>query len=222
MVVTTCLTEFVNKNGPHVRRIISFKTQKKDKPFLDDMCQDFYYYMVRYRTLNGFNMASANPNKDQHAAYTTWIFTAICNFLANKRRSKERKTEKVILNESSLSGRNSYSSAPDMDRARSMDSLYLRSGERMSPDDDTEVESFAVLGEFIKFLELEEPDSNMRNRLVDMLSLASTGLTGKEISRKIGMSTSYVSLLRAKARPIWDDFESLNGKALRRMVSVSQ
>ncbi len=209
MVVTSCPKEFFLKNQKDVKRIISFHTKRSEKDFLDDMAGEFYLYMLKYRTLESFKMASANPLKCMQKAFQTWIYTAICNFLANQSKSKARKTEKLMIPDHKLSFRKDKSVKDvtdflDYRTRKDPDSMTFYAGS-LSRDEE---ESHALLEDFLDFIEdTDEGDELTRGRMKDTVRMAFSGMTGRQISEQIGMSSSFVSLMKGQARKKWSEFE---------------
>lgn len=221
MVVTDCPTEFVLKNEKHVKRIISFHCRRNDKQFLDDMSQEFYLYMLKYKTLEKFKMASANPLKCREKAYVTWIYTAICNFLANQAKSKARKTEKIMIPFSTVSRSTAAKTSDptkssvgylDTKASEHTASMSIYSGSFCS----SEEESHELLNDFLKFIEeSEDVEGLVKDRIKDTLKMTFSGMTGKQISEQIGMSSSYVSITKCAARKKWGEFERrINGEGI--------
>jgi hypothetical protein len=206
VVVVQNIEDFARLNQGDVFRIISFETRISEKEKIEDLVQDFMLYAVRYDSVGGFRPSKANQNKTLQKAFETWMYTCIMNFLSNKKKSKEYKTESASVSERDLL-KNHKESIPDiLTRIKARGEkreIYL--GSHFMDEEDKRVRTRVSKTLKTILSGREDIKSGTRDRILRVLEGSFDGLSGSELASKEGVSGAYISSLKGKIKEVITD-----------------
>ena len=193
------IEDFQKENSKDLRKIIAHKTKGcvRGQEF-EDIVSEFYYTMCRNKVLQRYE-------ESKKASFNTWIYTCICNMLANRKRR----------NLTDLVGKNSIShlkALPDCGCLNAPKDIWdAVSGNYNSLRVDPRYTASAVLQkesseladhfrEFRRYLKKARDTEANRDRMFQYMDLTEQGLNGRSIAQLWKVSDTFVASIRRGLR----------------------